>query len=61
MEEAVRKLLEAATGEVAALGDDLKALEQLRVRYLGRKGEVAQLLSSWARFPKRIVRQSARC
>jgi phenylalanyl-tRNA synthetase alpha chain len=43
MEEAVRKLLEAATREVAALGDDLKALEQLRVRYLGRKGEVAQL------------------
>ncbi|GLI34141.1 phenylalanine--tRNA ligase subunit alpha [Desulforhabdus amnigena] len=43
MEDAVRKLLDAASREIAALGDDLKSLEQVRVRYLGRKGELAQL------------------
>ena len=43
MEEAVRKLLESASRDVAGAGDDSKALDGVRVRYLGRKGELAQL------------------
>lgn len=43
MENAVRKLLDAAGREIAGSGDDLEALNELRVRYLGRKGELAQL------------------
>ncbi|MCE5242003.1 MAG: phenylalanine--tRNA ligase subunit alpha [Syntrophobacteraceae bacterium] len=43
MENAVRKLLDAAGREIAGSGDDLEALSELRVRYLGRKGELAQL------------------
>jgi phenylalanyl-tRNA synthetase alpha chain len=43
MEEAVQILLEAASREVAGSGSDLKALDQVRVHYLGRKGELAQL------------------
>src|SRR5512142_2477715 len=43
MEEVIRSLVDAASSEIAASGDDLKALDQVRVRYLGRKGELAQL------------------
>ncbi len=43
MEEAVRKLLDAAIKEIAASGDDLQGVDLLRIRYLGRKGELTQL------------------
>lgn len=46
MEEAVRKLLESASRDVTEAGDDSKALDGVRVRYLGRKGELAQLFKS---------------
>ncbi|NTU47714.1 MAG: phenylalanine--tRNA ligase subunit alpha [Syntrophobacteraceae bacterium] len=43
MEADVRRVLDAASHAVASAGNDLRALEQLRVRYLGRKGDLAQL------------------
>ena len=32
--------------------DDLDALEKYRVKYLGRKGQITQLLSQIGKFPK---------
>jgi len=43
MQDAVRNVLDAASKQIAGSGEDLKKLEQVRVRYLGRKGELAQL------------------
>lgn len=43
MQDAVRNVLDAASKEIADSAEDLKKLEQVRVRYLGRKGELAQL------------------
>lgn len=43
MEAEVRRLLDAASHAVSTTGNDPKALEQLKVRYLGRKGDLAQL------------------
>jgi phenylalanyl-tRNA synthetase alpha chain len=43
MEQRVHRLVEAATGAIAEAGNDSKVLDQMRVRYLGRKGELAQL------------------
>ncbi len=43
MKEAVRKLLATAVAEIRAAGDDLQELDQIRIRYLGRKGELTQL------------------
>ena len=43
MEDSVRKLLDSAAREVGAAESDVKALEQLKVRFLGRKGDLAQL------------------
>jgi phenylalanyl-tRNA synthetase alpha chain len=43
MRESVEKLIEAASGDIREAGEDLGRLEKLRVRYLGRKGELAQL------------------
>jgi phenylalanyl-tRNA synthetase alpha chain len=51
MQETVRKLLDAASGEIAGSGGDIKALEQVRVRYLGRKGELAQLFKELGKVP----------
>jgi phenylalanyl-tRNA synthetase alpha chain len=53
MEEAVRKLLEAAIKEIAASGDDLQGVDLLRIRYLGRKGELTQLFKELGRVPER--------
>jgi phenylalanyl-tRNA synthetase alpha chain len=52
MEEAVRKLLAAASKEIADSGLDLKVLDQVRVRYMGRKGEIAQLFKQLAKVPE---------
>lgn len=43
MQDAVRKVLDAASEDIAASGEDLGKLERVRVRFLGRKGELAQL------------------
>jgi phenylalanyl-tRNA synthetase alpha chain len=43
MKEAVRNLLDSASREVAGAGNDPKALDLARIRFLGRKGELAQL------------------
>lgn len=48
MEAVVRNLLNTALEEIAAAGSDLKVLDQLRVRYLGRKGELAGLFKQMA-------------
>lgn len=46
MEEAVRKLLDLASKGIAESRDDRRALEQLKVRLLGRKGELAALFKN---------------
>lgn len=43
MEDAVRRLLERASNELPDASKDPKGLDQFKVRYLGRKGELAQL------------------
>jgi phenylalanyl-tRNA synthetase alpha chain len=50
MEEAVRKLLESASRDIGGAAGDPKALEQVRVRFLGRKGELAQLFKQMGRL-----------
>ena len=43
MERDVRNLLDSASREVAGAVGDSKALDNARIRFLGRKGELAQL------------------
>ena len=43
--ESVNQILEQALAEISAC-DDLSALDELRVRYLGKKGEITALLKS---------------
>lgn len=43
MKDAVRRLLAAVSSETAAAESDLQGLDQVRIRYLGRKGELTQL------------------
>jgi phenylalanyl-tRNA synthetase alpha chain len=50
MEQAIQAILEAGSREVAGAGEDLKGLDQIRVRYLGRKGELAQLFKQLAQL-----------
>lgn len=49
MEDTVRQLVDSVEQEIARSGDDLKLLDQVRVRYLGRKGELAQLFKQLGR------------
>ncbi len=48
MESSIQAFLDAARTDIVASGDDLKALDQVRVRYLGRKGEMARLFKELA-------------
>ncbi|HAA04407.1 MAG TPA: phenylalanine--tRNA ligase subunit alpha [Syntrophobacteraceae bacterium] len=48
MQETIQAILNAAVGEVAKTGEDSKALEALRVRYLGRKGEFSRCFKELA-------------
>jgi len=48
MEESAQQLLRGALQEIAEAGSALKALDQIRVRYLGRKGELTQLFKQVA-------------
>jgi len=43
--ESVNQILEQALAEISAC-DDLSALDELRIRYLGKKGEITALLKS---------------
>ena len=43
MDEAVRKLLHTALKEIETAQGDLQELDQIRIRYLGRRGELTQL------------------
>lgn len=43
MKEAVKNLLETASRALSGLEEDPRALDQARIRFLGRKGELAQL------------------
>lgn len=49
MEDAARALLAQAEEAIAAAGTDLKAVEALRVRFLGRKGELTALFKALGR------------
>ena len=51
METEIRSLLESASRLISGAGDDVKALEQARVRYLGRKGELAALFKGLVTLP----------
>lgn len=48
MEATAKALAQQAAAEIARVGADADALEQLRVRYLGRKGEVTLLFKQLA-------------
>ena len=52
MEEAVGRLLKTAITEIAVSKDDLKELDKLRIRYLGRKGELTQLFRELSSVPE---------
>jgi phenylalanyl-tRNA synthetase alpha chain len=52
MKDTIETILTAATREVVEAGADSKALEQLRVRYLGRKGEFSHCFKGLARAPE---------
>lgn len=60
MKEAVENLLETASRVLSGLGEDQKALDQARVRFLGRKGELAQLFRELAKVPEQERRESGR-
>lgn len=48
MEESLRTLLRRARQETEEAHGDLQAIDQIRVRYLGRKGELTQLFKQLA-------------
>jgi phenylalanyl-tRNA synthetase alpha chain len=50
MEEAVRKLLLAAVQEIEASSEAFQELDLIRIRYLGRKGELTQLFKELGRL-----------
>ena len=59
MEARVRAVVEAALREIGA-APDAAALERLRVRYLGRKGEVTLLFKELAAVPPDARREAGR-
>jgi phenylalanyl-tRNA synthetase alpha chain len=50
MKETIQTILRAAERDTDAAGDDAKALEALRVRYLGRKGEFSRCFKELAQM-----------
>ena len=52
MEAAVRKLLDAAVKAITVSANDLQELDNLRILYLGRKGELAQLFKELGKVPE---------
>ena len=60
MEEAVEKLLETACRALSGLEEDPKAFDQARIRFLGRKGELAQLFKELGKVPEEERREVGR-
>lgn len=60
MKEAVEKLLDSASREVSSHAKDPKGLEQARIRFLGRKGELAQLFKELGKAPEEQRREAGR-
>jgi phenylalanyl-tRNA synthetase alpha chain len=51
MRETIQKILRAALQEASTTGTDLKGLDQVRIRYLGRKGEFSKCFKDLAQAP----------
>jgi phenylalanyl-tRNA synthetase alpha chain len=60
MKEAVQNLLEAASRSLSGLEDDPKALDQARIRFLGRKGELALIFKELGKVPEQERREAGR-
>ncbi len=60
MKEAVENLLETACRALSELGEDSKALDLARVRFLGRKGELAQLFKELGKVSEQERREAGR-
>ncbi|MGC8492906.1 MAG: phenylalanine--tRNA ligase subunit alpha [Syntrophobacteraceae bacterium] len=60
MKEAVENLLETACRALSGLEGDVKALELARVRFLGRKGELAQLFKELGKVSEEERREAGR-
>ncbi|MCE5334713.1 MAG: phenylalanine--tRNA ligase subunit alpha [Desulfobacteraceae bacterium] len=60
MKEAVQSLLERASRALSGLEEDPKALDQARIRFLGRKGELAQLFKELGKVPDDVRREVGR-
>ena len=60
MKEAVENLLETASRALSGLEEDPKALDQARIRFLGRKGELAQLFKELGNVPEQERREVGR-
>lgn len=51
MRDEIRQIEQDALGEMASSGSDKKTLEALRIKYLGRKGVVAELFKKMSGLP----------
>jgi len=60
MKEAVEKLVETAYRALSGLEEDPRALDQARIRFLGRKGELAQLFKELGKVPEQERREVGR-
>jgi phenylalanyl-tRNA synthetase alpha chain len=60
MKEAVEKLLDTASRALSGMEEDPRALDQARIRFLGRKGELAQLFKELGRVPEQERREAGR-
>ena len=60
MKEAVEKLVETACRALSGLEEDPRALDQARIRFLGRKGELAQLFKELGKVPEEERREVGR-
>ncbi len=60
MKEAVARLVETASRALSGLEEDPKALDRARIRFLGRKGELAQLFKELGKVPEQERREVGR-
>ncbi len=60
MKEAVEKLVKTASRALSGLEKDPRALDQARIRFLGRKGELAQLFKKLGNVPEEERREVGR-
>ncbi len=60
MKEAVQNLLDTASRVLSGLSEDPKDLDQARIRFLGRKGELAQLFKELGKVPEAERREVGR-